>query len=387
MEGGTNIAEHRRTETQRVTLVGAVINLLLAVVKVLVGWLAQSQALVADGIHSLSDLFSDGLVWFAAHHASQAPDLDHPYGHGRFETLATLGLGLLLLLVALGITWDAAERLFHPEELLSPGYLALVVAFASILSKEWLYHYTMRVSRRLKSDMLRANAWHHRSDAVSSIVVLVGVGGTMAGLPYLDSIAAILVGLMIMHVAWELGWPAIQELVDAGLAQERLEKIKRVILSVDGVKAIHMLRTRLMGGQASVDVHVLVDPWLSVSEGHMISQRVTDRLLEEVDEVNDVTVHIDPEDDEVATPCRGLPLRKEAEEELDRCWNRLPGVERHRRLQLHYLDGHIDVDLILPLSAFEGEEQSRVLQQELQRCLDGRDKFGKVRLQYESAPQ
>jgi len=386
MDNGSNIAEQRRNETQRVTLVGAIINLLLATAKVVVGWLAQSQALVADGIHSLSDLFSDGMVWFAAHHASQAPDLDHPYGHGRFETLATLGLGLLLLLVALGITWDAAERLFHPEELLSPGYLALVVALISILSKEWLYHYTMRVSRRLKSDMLRANAWHHRSDAVSSVVVLVGVAGTMAGLPYLDAIAAILVGLMIMHVAWELSWPAIQELVDAGLAEERLEKIKRVILAVDGVQAIHMLRTRLMGGQASVDVHVLVDPWLTVSEGHMISQRVMDSLLEGIDEVSDVTVHIDPEDDEVATPSKGLPLRRDAEVELARCWEQIAGTERRQRLLLHYLDGHIDVDLILPLAAYEGETQSQALQQALQRCLDDRDQFGKVRLQYEMAP-
>jgi len=386
IENRPSSAEWRRTETQRVTLVGAIINLLLATAKVLVGWLAQSQALVADGIHSLSDLLSDALVWFAAHHASQAPDLDHPYGHGRFETLATLGLSLMLLLVAAGITWDAIERLFHPEELLSPSYPALVVALISILANEWLYHYTIKVSRRLKSDMLRANAWHHRSDAVSSIVVLVGVAGTMAGLSYLDAIAAILVGLMIAHVAWELGWPAIQELVDAGLAEERLEKIKRVILAVDGVQAIHMLRTRLMGGQASVDVHVLVDPWLTVSEGHMISQRVMDSLLEGVDEVSDVTVHIDPEDDEVAAPSKGLPLRRDAEAELARCWEQIAGTERRRRLLLHYLDGHIDVDLILPLAAYRGEAQSQALQQALQRCLDDRDQYGKVRLQYEMAP-
>jgi len=244
----------------------------------------------------------------------------------------------------------------------------------------------MRVSRKLKSDMLRANAWHHRSDAVSSIVVLVGVAGTMAGLPYLDAIAAVLVGLMIMHVAWELGWPAIQELVDAGLAEERLEKIKRVILAVDGVEAIQMLRTRLMGGRASVDVHVLVDPWLTVSEGHMISQRVMDNLLEGIDEVSDVTVHVDPEDDEVAAPSKGLPLRRDAEAELARCWNHIAGAERRRRLLLHYLDGHIDVDLILPLAAYAGEAQSRALQQALQRCLDSQHQFGTVRLQYEEAP-
>lgn len=386
-ESGQTIAEYRRAETQRVTLVGALINLLLAVAKVVVGWLAQSQALVADGVHSLSDLLSDGLVWFASHHAAQEPDLDHPYGHGRFETLATLGLSLMLLLVALGITWDAVERLFHPEALLHPGYLALVVALISILANEWLYHYTLRVSRRLKSDMLRANAWHHRSDAVSSIVVLVGVAGTMAGLPYLDSIAAVLVGLMIIHVAWELGWPAIQELVDAGLAQERLEKIRQLILSVDGVQAIHMLRTRLMGGQASVDVHVLVDPWLSVSEGHMISQRVMDRLMDDIEEVNDVTVHIDPEDDEAAAPSRGLPLRHEVKQVLARCWEQAADTSPSQRLLLHYLDGRIDVDLILPLHSFRSLEESRVLERRLQRCLEELHGFGRLRIQYELAPE
>ncbi|HEB95128.1 MAG TPA: cation transporter [Sedimenticola thiotaurini] len=387
VESGRNAAEQRRDQTQRVTLIGAVINLLLAAAKVVVGWLAQSQALVADGIHSLSDLLSDGLVWFASHHAAQEPDHDHPYGHGRFETLATLGLGLLLALVAVGIVWDAVERLFHPEELLRPGYLALVVAGISILSKEWLYHYTIVVSRRLKSEMLRANAWHHRSDAISSIVVLVGVAGTMAGLTYLDSIAAVLVGLMILRIAWELGWPAVQELADAGLEQERLEKIRGLILAVDGVQAIHMLRTRRMGGQASVDVHVLVDPWVSVSEGHMISQRVMDRLLEEVEEVMDVTVHIDPEDDEVAAPSRGLPLRQQVERALSHCWERHPEARRQQRMLLHYLDGRVHVDLVLPLDDFRSQEESRRLEQSLQQCLDELGGFGRLRLYYALAPK
>ncbi len=386
-ETGRSAAEHRRGETQRVTLVGAVVNMILALAKVVVGWLAQSQALVADGIHSLSDLLSDGLVWIASHHAAQEPDHDHPYGHGRFETLATLGLGLLLALVAVGIVWDAVERLFNPEALLHPGWFALVVAGASILAKEWLYHYTIAVSRRLKSEMLRANAWHHRSDAISSVVVLVGIAGTMAGLTYLDAIAAVLVGLMILRVAWELGWPAVQELADAGLEQERLEKIRRLILSVDGVQAIHMLRTRLMGGLASVDVHVLVDPWVSVSEGHQISQRVMDRLLAEVEEVTDVTVHIDPEDDEMAAPSRGLPLRHEVEAMLAPCWQRHPETRARRRMLLHYLDGCVDVDLVLPLAGFRGLEEARRLEQSLQRCLDQLEGFGRLRLQYEIAPE
>ena len=376
------VVSERVVATRKVTLVGAVVNIVLSVVKIAFGWLAHCQSLVADGVHSLSDLLSDVLVWFAAGHAAQGPDSDHPYGHGRFETLATLGLGLLLILVAVGISWDAASRLFSPERLLVPGSLALVVAFGSVLAKEWLYHYTIRVAKRAKSDMLRANAWHHRSDAVSSIVVLVGVGGTMAGLPYLDSIAAFIVGLMIAHIGWELSWPAVQELADAGLEEERLEKIRRVIRSVDGVEEIHMLRTRLSAGQASADVHLLVNPRLSVSEGHMIGQMVIDRLQEDVEEITDVTVHIDPEDDEVATPSRGLPLREEAESILEKCWQDMPASSNAKRLVLHYLSGKIDVDIFFSLEDFKDRESTNRLAAALQSKIEPLDQFGSVRIYY-----
>ncbi|HHC72513.1 MAG TPA: cation transporter [Thiotrichales bacterium] len=372
----------RHAETRRVTLIGAVLNLVLAAMKILFGWLTQSQALIADGVHSLSDLLSDGLVWFASSHAAQDPDQEHPYGHGRFETLATLGLGVLLGLVGLGIGWDAVSRLFDPGALVVPGGLALVIALLSILTKEWLYHYTLRVARRIKSEMVRANAWHHRSDAVSSIVVLVGVGGAMAGLPYLDALAAAVVALMIAHVGWEIGWPAAQELADSGLEEARLQQIRSAILSVRGVKAIHMLRTRKMGGRASVDVHVLVDPWLSVSEGHIISQTVTDRLREQVEEVDDVTVHIDPEDDEEAPPTAGLPLREEAERLLAAHWEGIEGAEQRERLVFHYLDGRVDVDVYFPLSLCTGNGTAQALREALQARLAPLPEFGRVRIYF-----
>lgn len=375
-------AEKRLRETKRVTFVGAVVNLLLSVFKLIFGWIAQSQALLADGIHSLSDLLSDALVWFAAAHSAQGPDSDHPYGHGRFETLATLGLGLLLALVAVGIIWDASSRLFSPERLLIPGSLALVIALVSVLAKEWLYHYTVRVARRVKSDMLRANAWHHRTDAFSSVVVIFGVAGTMAGLPYLDAIATIGVGLMIAHVGWELSWPAIQELADAGLEEERLEQIRSTILSVNGVRAIHMLRTRSSGGQASADVHVLVDPKLSVSEGHMISQMVMDNLTDDIEEISDVTVHIDPEDDEIAAPSKDLPMRDAAEAMLSECWQEIPGVAQRERMLLHYLDGKIDIEVYFPLSAYSGRQKAASLGADLQQSLAERSCFRRVRVYF-----
>lgn len=367
---------------QRVTIVGVLVNLLLATSKTIIGIVAQSQALVADGIHSLSDLLSDGLVYVAAKQANHGPDEAHPYGHGRFETAATLGLGVLLALVAIGITWDAVERLFSPEALLHPKPLALYAALFSILANEGLYHYTAAVARQIKSDLLQANAWHHRSDALSSVVVLIGVGGTMAGLPYLDAIAAVGVGLMIAKIGWDLSWPAFQELVDEGLDQERLESIRQIIHQIGGVMDIHMLRTRRIGGEATVDVHILVEPWLSVSEGHMIGQMVIDRLLNEISEVMDVTVHIDPEDDEKAIPCEGLPLRAQAEKLLAQQWRGIPGAEKRLRVVLHYLAGKINVDVYFSLADLPGEAARQPFQHALQEKAAERPEFGVVRVYY-----
>jgi cation diffusion facilitator family transporter len=352
------LLKKRAEAISRTAIIGGVANLFLSLIKVGAGMLWHSQALVADGIHSFSDLLSDILVWFAGRHATQAPDQEHPYGHGRYETLATLILGVFLLLVAIGIGWDAGERLFSPDELLQPAPLAMVAALASILVKEWLYWWTLGYARRVRSDLLRANAWHHRSDAISSVVVLVGVGGTLAGLPYLDAIAAVIVAVMIAGIAWELGWSAIQELVDTGLEAERLAAIKDTIRSVGGVRDIHMLRTRKHGGHASADVHVLIDPRVSVSEGHMIAALVESRLKEQIDEITDVTVHIDPEDDETAPSCAGLPMRAEALVRLAYLWEAVPEAAGRRRTILHYLNGRIDVEVYFPLD-FCAAERTR----------------------------
>jgi cation diffusion facilitator family transporter len=298
------------------------------------------------------------LVWFAGRHASQAPDPEHPYGHGRFETVATLGLGLLLFAVAVGLGWDATSRLFTPERLLHPEALSLLVALFSIVVKEGLYWWTMSYARLVRSDLLRANAWHHRSDAISSIVVFVGLAGTLAGLPYLDAVAAVLVAIMVGKIAWGLGGDAVRELVDTGLEAVRVAEIKATIRSVGGVRDVHMLRTRRHAGLATVDVHVLVDPLVSVSEGHMISLLVEQRLKERVDEVTDVTVHIDSEDDEEAPPCAGLPLRAAALARLQRLWASEPVAAQALRTVLHYLNGRIDLEVFLPLQACGADKET-----------------------------
>lgn len=360
MEG--NKGDARYLATRRITLVGAVVNLLLAIGKIIIGLLGGSPALVADGIHSFSDLLTDIMVVWAAKHGSKDADEDHPYGHGRIETVFTVALGVVLLLVAAGIVYDAVSRLFHPERLTHPGVLALAMAGVSVLAKEALYQYTLRVARRIRSNLLKANAWHHRTDAISSIVVIVGIGGTMAGLPYLDAIAAVLVGLMIARIAWELGWHALHELVDTALEAERVVAIHQVIQSVDGVNQLHTLRTRRMGADALVDVHIQVDPLLSVSEGHHISERVRQKVIDEIDEVQDVLVHIDPEDDEQIALSVHLPSRQVLLARLHGFWQESPAAAQIRRVTLHYLDGKLRVEVYLPLALAADGHLSEVLQ-------------------------
>ncbi|MES9992560.1 MAG: cation diffusion facilitator family transporter [Candidatus Thiodiazotropha sp.] len=374
------IQQERYDVSRRVAIVGALTNTLLAILKLVVGWLGHSQSLIADGVHSLSDLLTDALVLFTARHAKEAPDEEHPYGHGRFETIGTLVLGGFLLTVGLGIVWDAGERLFSPEQLLQPELFTLFVAAFSILANEGLFFYTRHFANKINSNLLRANAWHHRTDSVSSIVVLVGIGGTILGLPYLDAIAAVLVGLMILKIGWDLGWTASQELADAGLEEESLSEIRDVIGNISGVNSVHMLRTRRLGGHAIADVHVQVDPWVSVSEGHRIAEVVQYGLIDGVDVLEDVTVHIDPEDDEAGPSCAHLPLRSEAEALLDRLCRGIACYQERQRLVLHYLSGQIDIELYLPLNCFSSEQQALALHNEFQSAIKDSEVFRDVRV-------
>ncbi len=345
------MTDHSRYSiTRRVTLIGALVNVLLSIAKIVFGWLGQSQSLIADGVHSLSDLISDGMVLVASKLGSQQADEAHPYGHGRIETLASLGMGLLLLLVAAGIVWDGVHRLLEPAHLLQPGWLALSVAMVSILAKEVLYHYTVRAARQINSNLLRANAWHHRSDAVSSVVVLVGVAGSMAGVLWLDALGAMVVAMMIGHVGWSLGSQGARELIDTAVAADKLEAIETTIQNIFGVHALHQLRTRQMNGEILVDVHVQVDSRLSVSEGHQISESVRYTLIKQHDDVTDVIAHIDPEDDAQHAPNAKLPMRDRVLADLQQHWQAVPCAEHIEHVNLHYLSGNIVVEVYLPLS-------------------------------------
>jgi cation diffusion facilitator family transporter len=380
-----NTLDQRYREVRRVTLVGSVVDLVLGVVKILIGVTAQSQALIADGVHSLSDLGTDFMVLFAAKHSHREADAEHPYGHGRIETVTTVALGVALTVVAIGISWDAVRRLLDPALLLHPGWPALAVAFISVASKEAIYHYTARAGRRLRSNMLLANAWHSRSDAISSIVVVVGIAGVMIGLPYLDAVAAVAVALMIAKIGWSLLWQSLQELIDTSLDTERVNAIRQTILAITGVRALHMLRTRRSGSDALVDVHILVDPALSVSEGHQIGESVRKQLMDSDDDVTDVTVHIDPEDDELASPCTHLPLRDEILRRLNACWDSLQPRPEIDRVVLHYLDGRVNVDVFVPMESEASEGLLMRARQIIEAAGCAQD-IGKVRVYYMGEP-
>jgi cation diffusion facilitator family transporter len=374
--------EYRKQQTNRITWWGVAVNLMLAVIKTVGGIVGQSQALLADGIHSISDLVSDGMVLLAAKHAGEEADEDHPYGHGRFETLATVVLGIFLIVVAGGIAYDAIIRLQNPEDITIPATFTLAIAAISILANEGLYHATKAVAQKIRSPMLEANAWHHRSDAISSIVVLIGIGATFYGYPLLDAIAAILVALMIAKIGLDLSKQGMQELVDTALDAETVEQIKATIMGLDDVRHMHMLRTRRMGHNALVDVHIQVSPKLSVSEGHHIAEMVEIAVTDKFDEINDVTVHIDPEDDETAASCKTLPLRSEILLTLSNEWAKHDVLKNIDDVTLHYLDGRICVEACLPIAYLADMTSAERLQQEFDQLSKQVSYIGESRLRF-----
>lgn len=335
---------HRYHQAKRVTLIGAGMNAFLGILKLIGGMVFRSHALVADGLHSFADLVSDGMVLLASKYGSEIADDRHPYGHQRIETAATLILSLLLVLTGAGIIWDSLQDLLHRQHNL-PGQLALPIALFSILVNEGLYQYTHRIGKKIRSALVVANAWHHRSDAASSFVVLIGLIGSLFGVGWFDAVAAMIVGTMIMNMGREYAWNSVKELVDTAVDAETLEKISQEIQRVSGVRKIHQLRTRLMGEDIFIDVHILVNPLISVSEGHYIAQHVHHTLRKNIHHVKDVTVHVDPEDDETAQPCIHLPNRQTLEQLF-----LLPWQQQFPALlywHIHYLEGQMIFDLYL----------------------------------------
>ena len=293
----TEDADHppaeRAAAASRSTWVSVVVNLLLTVVQIVVGVQAKSQGLIADGIHSLSDLVADFVVLLANHHSQKDADANHPYGHHRYETAASLVLGALLLAVGLGMLASAAGKLNTPESVPTVSALALYVAGGALVAKELLFRYMLAVAKRVKSSMLVANAWHARSDAASSLVVGVGIAGNLAGYPLLDPIAALIVGFMVARMGWSFGWDALHDLMDRGADEAEVEAIRQTLLGTPGVSGVHDVRTRKMADLIVVDAHLEVDATLTVEAGHDIAVEARHRVLQRHRVLNLMT-HIDP---------------------------------------------------------------------------------------------
>ncbi len=339
----------------KVTIIGALVNIFLCVIKIGFGILGQSAALIADGVHSLSDLASDLLVLVAVKMGAQEADHEHPYGHRRFETLATTILGIGLIVIAAGIAWDVYQRILSPERLLIPQESALGIAAISILVNEWLFQYTKRIALITRSKLLLANAWHHRSDAISSIIVLMGIAGSLLGYIWADAIAAVLVAVMVAKIGFNLVADSVKELVDTGLSPELVEKIRTEITAISGVKEIHLLRTRQMGEDALVDAHIVVGSRITVSEGHMIGDVVRDVLISKFNDVQEVLVHIDPENDEHKEEWHKGLLRDEIDILLNEYLAENYGLIDEFRV--HYIEGGVEIEVILPHTLFSLSQQ------------------------------
>lgn len=369
----------RYQQAKRITLIGAIINALLGIIKIWGGVIYHSHALIADGVHSFSDLMTDVMIIVASKFGSLDADSSHPYGHQRIETAATLLLALLLVLAGFGIAWYSLDELIkgHPD---IPGRITLFIALFSVLLNELLFHYTKFIGHKIQSALITANAWHHRSDAAASLVVSLGIAGSFMGYHYLDAFAAVVVGLLIIKMGLSYGWGSVKELVDTAVEPQQLEQIKAAILKVEGVKVIHQLRTRLMAGNILIDVHILVSPFISVSEGHYIAQHVHYTLLKQFTRIHDVIVHVDPEDDEEYCPSLTLPNRKSLEGSLLNAWReQFPQI---KDWVLHYLEGQIHIDVIHHYPVEQIQEIYDFLKKEMANQLF----IKKIQLFYEYKP-
>ena len=281
----------------RVTIVGSVVNFLLLLFKFFAGIMGHSAAMLADAVHSLSDFVTDIIVIVFVRISSKPEDEGHDYGHGKYETLATAIIGIILLGVGFGIFWNGASsiyRFLHGGSLQEPGMLALIAAVVSILVKEAMFWYTRACAKKIQSSAFMADAWHHRSDAFSSIGSLIGIVGARAGFPVLDPIASVVICLFILKVAVDIFRDAIKKLTDSACDDAYTEKVRDYIKGQEGVCGIDLLRTRIFGEKVYVDVEISVDADLSLREAHAIAERVHDGLEHNFSNIKHVMVHVNP---------------------------------------------------------------------------------------------
>lgn len=358
----------------RVTVIGMILDAALGILKVIAGALFHSQALVVDGIHSFSDVASDLVVLGVMRVSRQEPDQDHPYGHQRIETFGTLLLGSILIAVGAALAWENTLRLFVDSVTTAPGWPVLVAAGLSVVGKEWIYHYTRRVGIAIRSDLIIANAWHSRTDALSSVVVLLSTVGAMLGFYWLDILAAVIIAGIIIHIGWKFTWDSVKELVDTGLSPENTNALKEIARNTEGVLNVHDLRSRRMGQDILLDIHLVVRPEISVSEGHQIGMHVVSGMRSALENIRYITFHIDAELDEMFLPSsERLPSRREIRELMSRHIDTLPP---NTRLRLHYLQNKVHLELFFSAR----EESERLTAEQITRQLQQYPWFGSAKV-------
>lgn len=291
-----NNAKHMETVAIKVSIITIIVNLVLSVLKLLAGIFAHSSAMLSDAVHSFSDVFSTLIVITGVKIAGRKSDANHQYGHERFESIATILLAVILLAVGLGIGYSGIRKILfsNAEVILIPGKLALAAAVASIAVKEWMYWYTRHAAKTTGSGALMADAWHHRSDSLSSIGSLIGILGARMGYPVLDPLASVVICIFIIKVAFDIFWDAIKKITDEACDAEFVEQLEVLIRSQDGVKRIDLLRTRKFGNKIYVDLEIAVAQHLSLYHAHSISQNVHDVLEERFPEIKHCMIHVNP---------------------------------------------------------------------------------------------
>ena len=333
----------------KVTLLGLAANLILALAKGFIGIIANSSALIADAGHSVSDLLSDGITLWAVRMSSIPKDKNHPYGHGKFETVGTFIIALLLLFTGIGVAGHVFNRMDAP---VVPGTIALWMAGIAIIVKEALFHVTRMVGRRTGSRVLMANAWHHRSDAISSVAALLGIAGAQLGIPLMDPIAGMLVAGLIIKTGIDIGYESIRELTDETVEEDVISELGKIMSGIEGVDHYHEMRARRMGPHLLVDLHIQVDSMMSISAAHQVAERVRLEILEKLPAVNEVLVHVDAEDDHVGDEgselLQDIVLMRpqgEIENDVKKVLAEIPEIQGITHIYCHYLNQKLTVQV------------------------------------------
>ena len=353
-------------------IIGTFTNLLLAIFKFTGGILGNSVALIADAIHSLSDLVTDIIVLFT-HRIGKIPqDEDHPYGHGRAETIGATIIGLFIILTGIGVIHETLEAI-NAELGTTPGPLAAIAAVLSIMINESLFHYTRRVGESTQSPSLIANAWHHRTDAISSVAALIGIIGAGQGFPFMDPLAGIVVGGMIVKVGIDITWLGVRDLMDTALSNEHTKQIHTILNDIPEVLHFHNLRSRVIGGEFLIDLHILVDPEMTVTEGHRVAEIVRRNLIKAFDNIQNVLVHVDGElDSEVETL---YPVtRKELTRIVRTLIAELDESISQAEIRVHHIQGKNFVDVFIKVRSEQTIGDSHAL-------------VASIRSKLETAPQ